>query len=236
MFWEIALITKTTCAGPTSSLLPLQLNHRKMKLFWKFLRMCIKAATMQWYPTKHKIFLIHLSFKIFWLFSKEGKKRTAEAVKVLQVPDSLIREGKQSTELPEPEKQKLPAHHSPILPTAPNLVSKANTSLTIVKPPHVSGGKKNEVNSVVKDDLLNESDPVKLERKRRQQQKKEEFLQQQMKRHKPDDNRSVPAIHIKSEQTSPIPEGSLLDALRSSHCLVRFLNVAIILYVKQQPS
>lgn len=135
----------------------------------------------------------------------EGKKRTAEAVKVPQLPTSLLREEKQTAE-PQESKQKLPAPHCPMLPTDHKLVSKSETSFTTVKPSNVSGGQKSESNPVIKDDLLNESDPVKMERKRRQQQKKEEFLQQQMKRHKSDDNKSVPPIHIKAEQSSPIPE------------------------------
>ncbi|KAI9551482.1 hypothetical protein GHT06_021815 [Daphnia sinensis] len=122
----------------------------------------------------------------------EGKKRTAEAVKVPQLPTSLPREEKKTAEPPESSKQKQTSPHCPML--------------TTVKPLYVSGGQKSENNSLVKDDLLNESDPVKLERKRRQQQKKEEFLQQQMKRHKSDDNKPVGPINIKAEQSSPIPE------------------------------
>lgn len=179
--------------------------------------MFTKAAITQWYYVG--FCLNPVTFKKFCSFSKEGKKRTAEAVKVPQLPTSLLREEKQTAE-PQESKQKLPAPHCPMLPTDPKLVSKSDSSFTTVKPSNVSGGQKSESNPVFKDDLLNESDPVKMERKRRQQQKKEEFLQQQMKRHKSDDNKSVPPIHIKAEQSSPIPEGMLLGALRSSNRIV----------------
>jgi hypothetical protein len=95
-----------------------------------------------------------------------------------------------------------------VLPTEQKLISGKETVSTTVKPSNVSGALHSEAkNSTLRDDVLNETDPVKLERKRRQQQKKEEFLQQ-MKRHKSDDGdgASVSTV-IKSETTSPIPEG-----------------------------
>lgn len=109
---------------------------------------------------------------------------------------------------PESTKPKALAPQCPVLPTEQKSISSKESASTSIKPPDVYGALNKEASfSTLKDDLSNETDPVKLERKRRQQQKKEEFLAlQQMKRHKSDDGASV--IGIKSEQTSPIPEGS----------------------------
>ena len=86
--------------------------------------------------------------------------------------------------------------------------------------PSVSG-----IPVVGKEDAAVETDPVKLERKRRQQQKKEEFLQQQQqKRHKPDDITSVGPMVIKSEATSPVPEGILFMSFHGSFFLNFYIN------------
>lgn len=78
------------------------------------------------------------------------------------------------------------------------------------KASHAASVLDSENSSILKEDLSNESDPVKLERKRRQQQKKQEFLQQ-LKRRRSDDN--APPINIKSEAQSPIPEGLYLSLI-----------------------
>ena len=110
----------------------------------------------------------------------------------------------------------------------PSLTKQNNFSLPkepICKEPGVSvdnttgssGARSNEATtSVMKDDLSNETDPAKLERKRRQQQKKEEFLQQ-LKRRKSDESIPGPSC-IKSEEpsTSPIPEGSCFQIFDTS--------------------
>ena len=72
-----------------------------------------------------------------------------------------------------------------------------------------SNGAAGEVSAVEKDEGLGfvETDPVKLERKRKQQQKQEEFRKNQLKRQKTD-NSSAGPILIKSEATSPVPEGN----------------------------
>lgn len=101
-------------------------------------------------------------------------------------------------------KSSIAADYSPILlkDQAPTVQEVAGNS---VHNPKVSCLQENETSTVTKDELIAESDPVKLERKRRQQQKKEEFLQQ-LKRRRSDDN--IPShINIKTEATSPIPEG-----------------------------
>jgi hypothetical protein len=113
-----------------------------------------------------------------------------------------------SNGIPELTKSKVLARQCSALPIELNSISTKESACT-VKPPIISGALNNEANSstiMMKDDLSIESDPVKLERKRRQQQKKEEFLQQ-MKRHKSEDG-AASTVSIKSEQTSPIPEGS----------------------------
>ncbi len=110
--------------------------------------------------------------------------------------------------MPTPQ---VPAPQCPGLPNGKKLISTNETALTSVKPPNISGAQNSETNnnSTLKDDLSNESDPVKLERKRKQQQKKEEFLQQ-LKRQKQEDGARISTVVIKSEQTSPVPEGSYL--------------------------
>lgn len=75
-----------------------------------------------------------------------------------------------------------------------------------------SGVRSNETKSnVKKEEIFNETDPVKLERKRKQQMKKEEFCQQ-LKARKSDESIQGPGS-IKSEEpaksVSPIPEGFL---------------------------
>lgn len=108
----------------------------------------------------------------------------------------------------------MPAPQCPVLPTGQNFISPKQTTLTSNKPPYISEAQNSETNnnSTIKDDLSNESDPVKLERKRKQQQKKEEFLQQ-LKRRKQGDGARISTVSIKSEETSPVPEGSYLFVL-----------------------
>jgi hypothetical protein len=65
-----------------------------------------------------------------------------------------------------------------------------------------------DISTVEKDESPGfvETDPVKLERKRKQQQKQEEFRKNQLKRQKTD-NSSTGHVMVKSEATSPVPEG-----------------------------
>ena len=124
------------------------------------------------------------------------------------MPSASVIGVEKSNGIPELTKSKVLARQCSALPIELNSISTKESACT-VKPPIISGALNNEANSstiMMKDDLSIESDPVKLERKRRQQQKKEEFLQQ-MKRHKSEDG-AASTVSIKSEQTSPIPEGS----------------------------
>ncbi|XP_046444280.1 DNA repair protein RAD52 homolog isoform X2 [Daphnia pulex] len=144
----------------------------------------------------------------------EEKKRGIEALKTPSASTSvpIIEKNVDATHesthpMPAPQE---PAPQCPGFPTGQKLISTKETALTSIKPPNISGAQNGETinNSALKDDLLNESDPVKLERKRKQQQKKEEFLQQ-LKRQKQEDDARISTVGIKSEQTSPVPEDEL---------------------------
>lgn len=142
----------------------------------------------------------------------EGKQREAAkaaASSVAPIAPTVKRE-KENIENPVLAKQNGPSLPQESIPKQPSFSADKTASF--------SGAHSNGVTSALKDDLSNETDPVKLERKRRQQQKKEEFLQQQLKRRKSDDNVPGPSC-IKSEETSdPIPEG--LCFMLNSLCIL----------------
>lgn len=120
-------------------------------------------------------------------------KQRQEALKAPLAPTNRVEK-----ESPAPIKTKDPD------PAKHSLVVQQGTAVAPPKTSNVTSVPEGKNDSILKDDLSNENDPVKLERKRRQQQKKEEFLQQ-LKRRRSDDN--IPQINIKSESKSPIPEG-----------------------------
>lgn len=122
------------------------------------------------------------------------------------------------------------SHHPPPTTTGPGIEesipadgtsSTSSSNRTSINVPNAISHPKN---SSAKDiDALEETDPVKLERKRRQQQKKEEFLQQ-LKRRRSDDNLPVNVGNIKSEAQSPIAEGKCLFLLTITSHSKSFLD------------
>lgn len=104
-----------------------------------------------------------------------------------------------------------PSAPPPSAPVAPGILASTTkpTGLSVEKSPGLPHGKEANI-SVIKNDMSNESDPAKLERKRRQQQKKDEFLQQ-AKHRKMDEIIPGTGSGVKSEKpsSSPKPEGLL---------------------------